>query len=113
MSCGLETLDRLCVRSNIFSNKMHPIWYTTADPFVAAESYPGADLVVKAGVPVDADDHVDDQLEDAEDVRVVGAWVGAIEELEHPTDTKHAIDADEREVNAKVQVEQVGKCSQV
>jgi len=57
---------------------------------------------------VNADDHVNDQLKNAENVRIVGARVGAIEEFEHPPHTKHAIDAHEREVNAKVQVEQVG-----
>ena len=57
---------------------------------------------------MDADDHVDDELEDAEDVRVVGARVGAIKELEHAPHTKHAIDAHEREVDAKDEVEQVG-----
>ena len=56
---------------------------------------------------MDADDHVDDKLEDAEDVRIVGARVGAIKELEHPPSTKQAIDAYEREVDAEMQVEQV------
>ena len=56
---------------------------------------------------MDADDHVDDELQNAEDVRVIGAWVGAIKELEHPPHTKHPIDAHESEVDAKVQVEQV------
>jgi len=80
----------------------------TTHPFVAAESYPDADLVVQASVPVDADDHVNDELENAENVRIVGARIGAIKKFEHPPHTKHTIDAHEREVNAKVQVEQVG-----
>ena len=58
---------------------------------------------------MDADDHVDDQLENAEDVRVVGARVGAIEELEHPADAKDAVDSHEGEVDAEVQVQQVGR----
>jgi len=57
---------------------------------------------------VDADDHVDDELQDAEDVWVVGARVGAIKELQHAPHTKHSVDAHERKVNAKQQVEQVG-----
>jgi len=58
---------------------------------------------------VNADDHVDDELQDTEDVWVVGARVGAIKELEHAPHTKNTVDAHEREVNAKQQVEQVGK----
>lgn len=57
---------------------------------------------------MDADNHVDDQLQDAKDVWVIGARVGAIKEFQHPADTKHTVDANEREVNAEVQVEQVG-----
>ena len=61
---------------------------------------------------MDADNHVNDKLENAEDVRIVGARVGAIEELQHSTDAKQAIDAHEREVDAELQVEQVGRrCS--
>jgi len=79
------------------------------DPFVGTEANPDADLVVEAGVPVDADDHVDDELENAEDVRIVGARVGAVEELEHPTDSQQTVDAHERKVDAEMQVEQVDR----
>lgn len=57
---------------------------------------------------MDADDHVDHQLQDPEDVRIVGTRVGAVEELEHATDAQHAVDADECKVDAPQQVEQVG-----
>ena len=51
---------------------------------------------------MDADDHVNDELENAENVWIVRARVGAIKEFEHPPNTKNAIDAHEREVDAKV-----------
>jgi len=52
---------------------LHKKSHLTTDPLVTSESNPDADLVVEAGVPVNADDHVDDELQDAKDVRVVGA----------------------------------------
>jgi len=75
---------------------------TALYPFVAAEPNPDADLVVETSVPVDADDHVDDELEHTEDVWIVGPRVGSVEELEHPADTKNTVDSHEREVDAEV-----------
>ena len=46
-------------------------------------------------------------------MRVVGARVGAIKELEHAADTQQAIDTHERKVHAEVQVEQVERSNEM
>jgi hypothetical protein len=57
-----------------------------------------------------ADDHQNDQLQKPEDVRIVGARVGAVEEFAHARYTQYAVDADDdATVDAETQVKKIGR----
>ena len=63
-------------RIRVADIKVHPVIGTEADPT--------AHLEINAGVPVDDDEDVHDQVYYSERVRVVGTRLGQVEELEHP-----------------------------
>ena len=78
-------------------------------PAVAAESDPGAQLVVDAGVPVDRQDDDDSEYADPQRVRVVGPRLGVLQELGEATEAQQPVEADVGGGGAQAGVQSVSR----
>lgn len=77
------------------------------DPFISAEADGFRKREVKAGIPVDDDEDVHNQVSNTEDVGVVGLSLGPGEELHHSADSQKLVDSNLWVVEAKVEVKDV------
>ena len=78
------------------------------NPSIRAEPQRLGYGVIYAGVPVNDDQDVKHQVANTEDVGVVGASLGAIEELKHAREAEEAVEPELRRVDARGDVGQVG-----